>query len=98
MAILSFDGRVQIAIKIVTESYPDARLYEADGTALGDSTTSGILLPGQSEIVTLQIPAPLMPTDYFARVDGTSDTGIVVECDESNNQDGTAQAGCSIVQ
>jgi hypothetical protein len=39
MAVLSFDGRVNIAVKIVTEKYPDAKLYEADGTASGSPTT-----------------------------------------------------------
>lgn len=39
MAILSFDGRVNIAVRIVTEKFPAAKLYEADGTATGGSTT-----------------------------------------------------------
>jgi len=39
MAILSFDGRVNIAVRIVTEQYPEAQLYEADGTASGGPTT-----------------------------------------------------------
>lgn len=39
MAILSFDGRVNIAVRIVTEQYPQARLYEADGTASQGPTT-----------------------------------------------------------
>lgn len=39
MAILSFDGRVNIAVRLVTEAYPQARLYEADGTASGGPTT-----------------------------------------------------------
>ena len=33
MAILSFDGRVNIATRIVQEQYPDAKLYEADGVS-----------------------------------------------------------------
>jgi len=33
MAILSFNGRINIAERIVTEKYPDAQLYEADGVA-----------------------------------------------------------------
>jgi len=33
MAILSFDGRVNIAVRIVKEQYPNAQLYEADGIA-----------------------------------------------------------------
>ena len=39
MAILSFDGRVNIAVRIVTEQYAQAKLYEADGTASGGPTT-----------------------------------------------------------
>ena len=39
MAILSFNGRVNIAVRIVTEQYPKAALYEADGTASGGPTT-----------------------------------------------------------
>lgn len=40
MAILSFDGRVNIADRIVTEKYPNAKLLEADGTASGGPTTT----------------------------------------------------------
>lgn len=39
MAILSFNGRVNIAVRIVKEQYQDAELYEADGTASGGPTT-----------------------------------------------------------
>jgi hypothetical protein len=39
MAILSFDGRVNIAVRIVKEQYPNAVLYEADGIASGGLTT-----------------------------------------------------------
>jgi hypothetical protein len=39
MAILSFNGRVNIAVRIVKEQYPEAELYEADGTASGGPTT-----------------------------------------------------------
>lgn len=39
MAILSFDGRVNIAVRIVTEKYPKAKLYEADGSASRGPTT-----------------------------------------------------------
>lgn len=38
-ATLSFDGMVNIAVRLVTEKYPQAKLYEADGTASGGSTT-----------------------------------------------------------
>ncbi|MGR9071832.1 MAG: hypothetical protein ACU833_02075 [Gammaproteobacteria bacterium] len=39
MAILSFNGRVNIAVRIVGEKYPEAKLYEADGTATEGPTT-----------------------------------------------------------
>lgn len=39
MAILSFNGRVNIAVRIVTEKYPAAKLYEADGIASKGPTT-----------------------------------------------------------
>jgi hypothetical protein len=39
MAILSFNERVNIAWRIVTEQYPGAVLYEADGTTSGGPTT-----------------------------------------------------------
>lgn len=42
MAILSFNGRVNIAVRIVTEQYPKAKLYEADGTASGGPTTDPV--------------------------------------------------------
>jgi len=39
MAILSFNGRVNIAVRIVTEQYPEAKLYEAEGVATAGPTT-----------------------------------------------------------
>lgn len=39
MAVLSFDGCVSLAVRIVTEQYPDARLFEATGNASGGLTT-----------------------------------------------------------
>jgi hypothetical protein len=39
MAILSFNGRVNIAVRIVKGQYPQAELYEADGIATGGPTT-----------------------------------------------------------
>jgi hypothetical protein len=38
MATLSFNGMVNIAVRIVTGQYPDAKLYEADGVASGGPT------------------------------------------------------------
>lgn len=39
MAILSFNERVNMALRIVKKQYPGAELYEADGTASGGPTT-----------------------------------------------------------
>ena len=39
MAILSFRGCVNIAVRIVTEKYPDAQLYEVDGVSSTGLTT-----------------------------------------------------------
>jgi hypothetical protein len=39
MAILNFVGRVNIAVRIVTEKYPNAKLYEADGVSSTGLTT-----------------------------------------------------------
>lgn len=39
MAILSFNGRVNIAVRIVTEKYPQAKLYEVDGISSTGPTT-----------------------------------------------------------
>lgn len=40
MSILSFNGCVNIAVRIVQEQYPQAKLYEADGVATGGPTTN----------------------------------------------------------
>lgn len=38
MAILSFDGRVNIAVRIVTEKYPGSLLYEAEAVSSNGAT------------------------------------------------------------
>ncbi len=40
MATLNFVGCVNIAVRIVTEKYPEAKLYEADGTSSSGKTTN----------------------------------------------------------
>lgn len=40
MAIISFDGRVNIAVRIVSEKYPNAQLLEASGVAMNGATTN----------------------------------------------------------
>lgn len=39
MAVLNFIGRVNIAVRLVTEKYPDASLYEVDGYSSTGQTT-----------------------------------------------------------
>jgi hypothetical protein len=70
----------------------------ATGTLLGTAVTTAPLLPGQSTVLHLAIPAPTADTDYFAAADtGASGAGVVAECDETNNGDGLTEAGCLIV-
>jgi CARDB len=64
---------------------------DATGPVLGTGTTTVPLLPGGSTHVTLAIPAPATPADYYADVDSAS---TVVECDELNNHDSVTQASC----
>lgn len=40
--ILSFDGRINIAVRIVTETFPKAVLYEADGVSTDGPTTDPV--------------------------------------------------------
>lgn len=42
MAVLSFDGCVTLAVRIVAKQYPDARLCEATGKASGGLTTNPV--------------------------------------------------------
>lgn len=67
------------------------------GTLLGTALTPVALLPGQSTTVSLEIPAPAQPANYFSRVDGDSASGVVEECNEGNNTDATTGAACDIV-
>jgi hypothetical protein len=69
---------------------------DATGAFLGTATTTMPLLPGQSETVSITIPAPIGDSDYFAEVDG-SGALTVAECDDSNNTDLTTEAGCPVV-
>ncbi|MDB4962372.1 MAG: Rhs-family protein [Myxococcales bacterium] len=65
------------------------------GPVLGTATTTTPILPGGSAHAKLPIPAPMMPSDYFAVVDSAR---TVAECDETNNQDDVAGATCVIIQ
>ncbi len=71
---------------------------DATGTLLGTAATTAPLLPGQSAVVSIAVPAPEDDTDYYAVVDtGGGGAGAVAECDETNNGDGLTEAGCLIV-
>jgi hypothetical protein len=65
---------------------------------VGTGTTSIALLPGQSTQVVALVPAPTVDTDYFVVVDGGSTTGTVVECDETNNDDGATDVACPVIE
>jgi hypothetical protein len=67
---------------------------DATGTLLGTGVTVAPLLPGQSEVVRLTVPAPISDTDYFVAVDTAGGGGNVIECDETNNGDTLTEAGC----
>jgi hypothetical protein len=68
---------------------------DATGTVLGTVSTVPPILPGGSTHVTLAIPIPTVPTDYFVVVDSAS---AIAECDELNNDDDIVGAACIIVQ
>lgn len=78
----------------------DVHFYQgadATGTHLGTGTTTVPLLPGASTIVSLTVPAPTEPTDYFVETDSNPAT-TVAECDDTNNTDLTTQAACTIIE
>lgn len=51
MAILNFVGRVNIAVRIVTEKYPNAKLYEVDGGLSSSGFTTDPLKIGELKVV-----------------------------------------------
>ena len=61
---------------------------------VGTATTTVPLLPGQSTVVTAQVPNPTSPSAWFVTVDGATAPGAVAECDETNNSDATSDAAC----
>ncbi|MDX9719998.1 MAG: FG-GAP-like repeat-containing protein [Myxococcota bacterium] len=70
---------------------------DAAGVYLGAAQTQAALLPGGSEQVPFMVEAPYTPKDYFARVDGdATGTGVVLECDESNNGEAVTSVACII--
>ncbi len=66
------------------------------GTNLGSQATTEAILPGGSTIVTLDVSAPAIATDYYAEVDGTA-VVTVEECDLNNNSAQVTQVGCDVV-
>jgi hypothetical protein len=92
-ARVSNQGALGVPMGALVSFYEGA---DATGTLLGTAMTSIPLLPGQSETVTIMVPAPTMDSDYFAAVDGTG-VVTVAECNADNNDDRTTEAGCPIV-
>lgn len=77
-----------------------ATFYEGtdtSGALLGSAATTVALLPGASTVVTLAVPAPPQPTDYFVVVDGAPAV-TVPECDDTNNDDLITEAGCIVIE
>lgn len=75
------------------------RLLE-DGSAevLGTAFTTGPLLPGQSEIVILNVPGLEGMQDYRVTVDlGSTSAEEVAECDEDNNTDEITEVSCFVI-
>ncbi|MBC7977456.1 MAG: hypothetical protein H7138_20980 [Myxococcales bacterium] len=64
------------------------------GANLGTANTTVPLLPGGSTHVKLTIPLPLELGNYFGVADSTN---TVAECDETDNTDDVAGAGCTII-
>ncbi|MEZ4385417.1 MAG: CARDB domain-containing protein, partial [Nannocystaceae bacterium] len=68
---------------------------DANGVLLGTVITDKALLPGGSVKVSLQIPAPAEPTDYYVEVDKASmGDGDVLECLEDNNDGKVTAVQC----
>jgi len=78
----------------------EVTLYEgmdASGTAVGTQATPAPLLPGAQVVMswTVDFPTGSPALSYFVAVDGDGlGTGVVAECDESNNQASTLTAEC----
>ncbi len=71
---------------------------DATGALLGTALTTAPLLPGNSTVVTLVVPAPLQDTDYYAAADTAGGgAGVIRECDEANNGDRITEAACPVV-
>lgn len=78
----------------------EVRFYEgtdANGTFIDSAFTTEPLLPGGSTQVSVRFPDDMQPHDFFAVVDGVdAASGVVNECDESNNSAVTTSARCLI--
>ncbi len=88
-------GALGVPMGVVVSFYEG---NDATGTLLGTGATTAPLLPGQSAIVRLLVPAPAADTNYYAVVDTAGGgAGVIAECDETNNGDGLTEAGCLVV-
>lgn len=76
----------------------EATLYEgtdATGTVVGTQATEVALLPGAQTVLQWTVPFPpgSDALSYYVEVD-EGDDGVVLECDESNNDASTVSAQC----
>jgi hypothetical protein len=76
----------------------DVTLYEgtdATGTLVGTQATEVALLPGAQTVLAWTVPFPpgSEALSYYVEVDD-GDGGVVIECDESNNDASTVSAEC----
>lgn len=73
---------------------------DASGQFLGEKTTTKALLPGDSEIVTLNFPLAghSGPLSFFVTVDGGKSASVVPECLEDNNSAGAGGVICPSVR
>ncbi len=71
----------------------------SSGTLIAEVTTTGALLPGQSEVVSTVYPNPngSDALSFYVTVDGGSSTSIVEECLEGNNAGSASGIRCPIV-
>jgi hypothetical protein len=80
----------------------EVTLYEgtdATGTVVGTQATPVGILPGAQVVLSWTVPFPpgSDALAYFVEVDGQSgDDGVVLECDESNNDASTVSAECPL--
>lgn len=71
---------------------------DATAPLLAAKATTKVLLPGQSEVVSLDVPGQGSASSYFVRVDGAGGVSLVQECLEDNNSAGATGIRCPTVR